>query len=645
MISRNWISRISGKMTDRVFALVMLVLYFLAITLFTYTSVQTREAEIKSSIKTTLFTAAISAEHLIGVEFGQHFSKDTPPNETIYRYIVNKLNKWVDTLPVSYVYLMDMVDGQVYFVISNETVEERKNGVFSEFYRPYDSAPESLLRSFVTQETIFSDVYENEYGTFQSIFVPVERKNGSVYVLAADISVEGGYSIIWKSIHKSLWLTLLFLLPLMPMMYFYFELQKQKRNDLWDSLYKDKLTALPNSYQLHNALKSNQTFFSGILISFMGIDDISLQFGRSIRDSLLVRLTQELNVLPPSYMTLYRIKGGEFFLLSDAIDESLLYLIVEDILYGINGRKVIEGNRLDLKEVIITANAGVVVKAQGHQLFQHAKDALSKTLDLGQPFFVFRNHKEQSKQLASDYFWQNEVAQALIENRVVPFFQPIFDNQKGRVERYEILVRLINKEGDIVTPHAFLDPIRHCYLYKHMTHCMIEKGCKAFANRTESITLNLCKSDLLDNETLDFLKNSIQQCNLDGRVTIEVVESDWIGNQHEIFAVLRSLRSVGLSIAIDDFGSGYSNFDQLLKMEVDYIKIDGSLIKSMFKSERAFSMVEAIIALAKGLNVPVIPEFVENQTMLSKLQELGCEFAQGYVTGRPIPVEELPKTN
>ncbi len=642
MMKIHWIDRFSQKFTDRVFALVMLALYLSATVLFTYINFQTRQSELLSVTKSTLFTSAISSEHLIGVDFGERFTKDSPPDQAIYRYLVKKLNKWVDTLPVTYVYLMDKVGEDVYFVISNETKEDIENGYLSLFYNPYPSAPPSLLKSFQTKETEFSPYYQNDWGQFQSVFVPVEREDGSVYVLAADIKVDGSNALLLQSARQSLWIALFLLLPLMPMMYLYAYLQKKKKKEFKESLYKHKPTNLPNLHQIQEDIGRNNHFHSGILIAFADTSEISGIFGQAAIEELFVNIAQSLRSVLPSSATLYLIEEREFFILYDDANEEKLLLLSEKVLQHLNCCMKVNSLSMDDQEIVITAKIGIVNRVQGCQVVECARDALANAIKLGQSLFLYKPGTERDKHSENSYYWQKEVLHALQEDRIVPFFQPIYENAYSKVTRYEMLVRLIDKEGKVITPYFFLDAIRGSYLYKKMTCCMIEKGFAAFSDREESVTLNLCKADLLDKDTVSFLQSSIERFDLQGKVTVEVVESDWIGYQDEVLEVLSNLRSSGICVAIDDFGSGFSNFDQLLKMEVDYLKIDGSLIKAMFVNDRAFSMVEAIIALANGLGVPVIPEFVENEAMLETLKELGCEYLQGYVIGKPVSGKELP---
>ena len=630
-------------MNEGVFAVVMFILYLVATSIFSYTNYQTRQMEHESSVRSTLLTAAVSSEHIIGLEFGQRFNVSNAPDPLLYRYIVDKLSKWVTHLPITYVYLIDKVDEKIYFVISNETEKDKLDNTLSEYYKPYKSAPEELWRSFYEWEPVYTEVYENEWGSFQSVFVPIERSDGSVYVLAADIKVENLEQLLYSSIVQSVLLTLVFLLPLIPMLVLYFWLQRRKEAEFKHSLLFDSVTGLANSHCLQADLYNSEDNLSGILLNLVDTDDINTVFGRTATDALFTHIGVVLTALLPSGARLYRVRVREFFVLYDELDPLRLQGLTQTLLESLNAPMPITSKRTNYSDITVTAHAGIVVGVKKQRLVSRARGAMETAQEVGRPFCFYSDGVEREKQIEEGYFWQKQVLMALSEKRLLPYFQPIYDIRKRQINRYEILVRLQQRDGQIVGPNAFLPAVRRSHLYRQLTRSMIEQGFAIFSGRSESVSVNLCKSDLLDQDTPQFLLAAIERYGMQGRVTIEVVESDWIGFQDEVLDVLTFLKHSGVCIAIDDFGSGYSNFDQLLKMEVDYLKIDGSLVSCMFTNEQALAMVKAIINLANGLGIPVIPEYVENQQMLDLLKVLGCEYAQGYVIGAPMSQSELPE--
>jgi EAL domain-containing protein (putative c-di-GMP-specific phosphodiesterase class I) len=105
--------------------------------------------------------------------------------------------------------------------------------------------------------------------------------------------------------------------------------------------------------------------------------------------------------------------------------------------------------------------------------------------------------------------------------------------------------------------------------------------------------------------------------------------------------VLQRCKDAGIRIALDDFGSGYANFDQLLKIDADFLKIDGALVRQLPHSARARALVEAIISFAGSLGIPLIAEFVEDETLRRQLEAMGVQYLQGYAIGRPAPVQQF----
>jgi EAL domain-containing protein (putative c-di-GMP-specific phosphodiesterase class I) len=124
---------------------------------------------------------------------------------------------------------------------------------------------------------------------------------------------------------------------------------------------------------------------------------------------------------------------------------------------------------------------------------------------------------------------------------------------------------------------------------------------------------------------------------LDDRVTFEMLESEAIIDYDSIERFITKVKRKGAKIAIDDFGSGYSNFAHILNLDVDYIKIDGSLIKNIDKDKNSFKIVKLLVQFAKESNIKTVAEFIENEKILNIVKDLGVDYGQGYYLGKPSP--------
>ena len=141
--------------------------------------------------------------------------------------------------------------------------------------------------------------------------------------------------------------------------------------------------------------------------------------------------------------------------------------------------------------------------------------------------------------------------------------------------------------------------------------------------------------------TLDFLEKKLDEVDVASRLVLEIVESEGIENFDEISKFITTMKKRGCKIAVDDFGTGYSNFSYLMQLNVDYIKVDGSLIKDIHENINSQIISSTIINFSRELELNTVAEFVHNEEVLQKVKEIGFDYLQGYHLGEPIPIEKL----
>ena len=194
-------------------------------------------------------------------------------------------------------------------------------------------------------------------------------------------------------------------------------------------------------------------------------------------------------------------------------------------------------------------------------------------------------------------------------------------------------MRMIDEEGRIISPFVFLEISKSAKLYPKLTKIMIEKTFKYFSKNNDKFSLNFAIEDILSPEIMGFLKENLMRYkSIAHRLTLEIVEDESIENFDEIMAFIGQMREIGVSIAIDDFGSGYSNF-------ADTIKIDGSLIKNIDKNPELFDMVKLIVEFTTKTNLGTIAEFVASKEIAEIVDSLGIHSSQGFYYDEPKSLE------
>jgi len=248
---------------------------------------------------------------------------------------------------------------------------------------------------------------------------------------------------------------------------------------------------------------------------------------------------------------------------------------------------------------------------------------------------IYSKDLQLEKFYENNRIWAVRIKNALNDDRIVPFYQAIYNTKTKKIEKYECLVRLIGKDGKVYSPFYFLDIAKKSRQYLLITKKVIEKSFEYFKDKDFEFSINLTLEDIIDKNMREFILKKLHEYNIGHKVVFEIVESEEIVDFDEINEFIANVRELGCKIAIDDFGSGYSNFAYLIKLKADYIKIDGSLIKDILTNKNSEEIVSTIINFSKKQGFKTIAEFVSSKELFDKISELGIDYVQGYYIGEP----------
>jgi EAL domain-containing protein (putative c-di-GMP-specific phosphodiesterase class I) len=242
----------------------------------------------------------------------------------------------------------------------------------------------------------------------------------------------------------------------------------------------------------------------------------------------------------------------------------------------------------------------------------------------------------KSEDYAHNIEWIKRIKEAIQEDRVVCYYQPIFTNKNKKPTKYESLVRIIDRDGQAISPFFFLDIARKAKLYPQITQIIINKALDTFKERTDiEFSINLTIDDILSEKTVNHIYQRLESYPNPSRVIFEITESEEVTDYQVINKFIKRVKEYNVKIAIDDFGSGYANFEHILNIDADYIKIDGTLIKNINTNENSYIITEAIINFSKKLGRKTIAEFIHNQDVYNIVKELGADYYQGFYLGVP----------
>ena len=197
-------------------------------------------------------------------------------------------------------------------------------------------------------------------------------------------------------------------------------------------------------------------------------------------------------------------------------------------------------------------------------------------------------------------------------------------------------VRIIEKDGSNISPFFFLGTAKKARIYTRITRSVIDHACNTFVGSSYDFSVNLSTEDILDPGVVEYLKTRLRETSLAKRAILEILETEGFENYDQVVIFIKEMKEMGCRIAIDDFGSGYSNYERLLNLQVDYLKIDGSIVKKITTDDISLTIVEAIVAVAKKLEIQTVAEFVFDKQTAELATSLGVDYLQGYYFSEPL---------
>ncbi len=437
----------------------------------------------------------------------------------------------------------------------------------------------------------------------------------------------------------------LYLISITMVLYFIFRSEKEniklKRvsEKLKKSLITDHLTGLENR-EAYLSMKQRMNHPALILINIDRFKHINEFYGSKMGDMVLRQSAVILKEIVPPYLNahIYRLGGDDFGILYEFKSKERTEKVIKEIIEEFHKRAMsIDGVAIDIS---ISIGASYAKK-----LFETADMALKVTKSsTRRRYTIYDPSIDVSEKISKNIRALKELKRAIQDKDIVPYFQPIVELERCTVAKYEALARMRTRKGEILEPKEFLDVAKEAKLSGEITAAILHQTLK-IASRCDTIfSVNISAGDIMSSydrkNIFELLKSYRKSAS---RIVFEIVESEEIEDYDLLGEFIEEVRGFGCKIAIDDFGSGYSNFEKLLQLSVDILKIDGTLIKDIESSEHAQLVVRTIVDFAKTANLETVAEYVHSEGVLLKVKELGIDFGQGYHFGKPSPAEKIER--
>ncbi len=400
---------------------------------------------------------------------------------------------------------------------------------------------------------------------------------------------------------------------------------------------KERQYLIANTYALkRNYLMDNyeKISFADYYISLINIDflkRINDVYGEKAGDELIVELMKNISTRLRQEDVFIQYSGEEFllFILKRETSVHEFRLMMEEI------RIMVDRLELYVKgeKVHMTVSIGTLSQSQNarslHDAIYKADVALYRAKHNGR-------NRVYSYELSSDKrLYRYKLKEMISDDKLVCYYQPIVSLVDRKTIHYEALLR-IEDGGKIIYPDKILPDFEDSYFYSRISIKVIEFNIKKIRENPKfKVSINLSSDDLLNDSVIGML---IKNRDISNRLLIEILENKFI-DYSKMEVVIKKLRLFGYVICIDDFGTGYSNFDHLLNLSIDYLKLDGSMIKNIHIDNRAHGIIKTLIKFCKDNGIKVIAEYVENQKIVELLKDFGVDYGQGYFFSKPLPYD------
>ncbi len=513
-----------------------------------------------------------------------------------------------------------------YFFLFDVDKEEHSN-----VNEPFVPENDEIFSQVVKEKKKRLFVQDNIDNLSFTLVKPIVQKDKTVALLVIDYSENRLSSLLNASVEV---LTYLFLILLI-ILFLFISYVLYTRYNRYKIYLNPQTNTLNRIYMTDNYDKID---FKKYYVALADIDffkRVNNRYGQENGDKVIISVIKIIASFLEKDDMLIQYSGEEFliFVSKDNRGESEAREFLEQIRMAVERTKFTIAN----EQFSLTISIGVLLRTEVEKSLQEvihkADTALYECKHNGRNTISYFDIGQTKK------LYREKLKEMIESEKLVCYYQPIRDLVTKELHHYEALLRI--EDGDnVIFPDKILPDLEDSYLYTHLTKRVIEYNIKKLrADQKMKISINLSADDLINDSILAILA---QNADLANRLFIEILENKSI-DYKKVELSLGKLKLFGYKICIDDFGSGYSNLNHLLNLSIDYLKIDGSIIKEIHHDKKAYSLVKTFAQFCRQNKIEVIAEFIDNQEVVDILKSFGVKYGQGWYFSKAVPYYELSK--
>ena len=405
-------------------------------------------------------------------------------------------------------------------------------------------------------------------------------------------------------------------------------------------LYLDQLTKLQN----RNALIKETKVLKKSTLALINIDKFSVLndlYGEDYGDKILLSFvgTMKEKFRNEKY-NIYRVGSDNFVILCK--NEDINTKEFKQICKSFIDQTNINGIIIDNEIIDISITIGMAQSEDKHA-FEYAQRAIPKARSKYLDILEYNKEQfEQKKDIQENIAWIKRLKSGLTDGRFQPYFQPIVDAQTQKIYKYEALIRYVDDFDNEIAPYKFLAIAKKARLFPIIIKIMLSNVLQIIKEKKIRVAVNLSFDDMINQDTHRFIFKTLEEYKEEAKLLdFEILESEEIEDFDIVKDFIVKIRSYGCQIGVDDFGAGYSNFNMLEALNVDFVKIDGSLIKEIDTLPKHALIVETISEFCRKLGIKTVAEFVCSEDIYKKTKDLGIGYMQGWYFGKAMHRDRL----
>jgi len=400
--------------------------------------------------------------------------------------------------------------------------------------------------------------------------------------------------------------------------------QENKIMQMKQNLNRDSSTGIKDREALHCDIR-NIANKSLIIIYIRNLNVVQTIYGIDESDKLLQEFVKTLIDIFEGKNNLYRKSTNRFaYLAENDLDTILLINKINKVLIH-SAFDVVIGASSTRDSLIITANM-----------------ALDFAIEHGLNYKVYNSKIDITQKHQNRMFFKTIISNAINEDNVFPVFQPIYDKDEN-ILKYEVLMRITSPDNDsnniehIYYPSQFMQIAHESNKFIELSSITIKKAFQKMQYSDKQFSINVSYDDIINEYLIDLIEDQILQYeNVGNRLILEILETKDIADYQQVKKFIERFKKYGVKIALDDFGSGYSNLNHIISFHCDYVKLDGALIKNIKDDTKSLAIVRSVVSFTKELGIKVIAEYVANKEIFEITKKLGIDEFQGFYLSKPL---------